>query len=98
MRLSLGNGAKLGTGLVIGVAAVLLAPVVLPAAAGIVRSLTKAGIKGGLIMYEKGKLAVAEAKESLEDMAAEAKAELDEEKQETAASAKKKKAASTAKS
>lgn len=94
----LGNGMRLGTGLAIGAAAVLLAPVVLPVVGGVLRSLTKAGVKGGLIMYEKGKLAVAEAKESFEDMAAEARAEMEEEQQEVAPPKKKKAAPAAAKS
>ncbi len=63
----------------IGAAAVLLAPVLLPAVAGVVKSLAKAGIKGGLIVYERGKVAIEEAKESIEDLTAEARAELSEE-------------------
>jgi hypothetical protein len=73
---SMGGGMKLGTGLALGAAAVLLAPVILPVAAGVLRTLTKASIKGGLLMYEKGKIAMAEAKETMDDLAAEAKAEL----------------------
>jgi hypothetical protein len=84
---------KLGSGLAIGAAAVLLAPIVLPVVGGVVKSLTKAGIKGGLIMYEKGKVAMAEAKESIEDLAAEAKAELDEAESAPSGPAKKKAAA-----
>jgi hypothetical protein len=38
----------------------------------------KAGIKGGMIMYDRGRVAMAEARESLEDLTAEAKAELAE--------------------
>ncbi len=92
----LGNGMKLGTGLAVGAAAVLLAPVVLPVIGGVFKSLTKAGIKGGLIMYERGKLAVAEARETFDDLAAEARAEMDEEQHQVEAP-KKKKAASSAK-
>jgi hypothetical protein len=91
MKLPAIGNLNMGTGLVIGAAAVLLTPVVLPVAAGIVKSLAKAGIKGGLILYEKGKVAVEEAKETMEDLAAEAKSELAEGKP---ASTVKKKAAS----
>lgn len=93
--LNLGNGMRLGTGLAIGAAAVLLAPVILPVAAGVLKSLAKAGIKGGLILVEKGKVAVAEARESIEDLAAEARAEISEE-QEILPVQPKKRAASTA--
>lgn len=77
MRLPiLGEGMKLGTGIALGAAVVLLAPVVAPAVAGILKSIAKAGIKGGLILYEKGKVLAEEAKESMEDLAAEARAEM----------------------
>jgi hypothetical protein len=52
---------------------------VFPVLGGVAKSLTKAGIKGGLIIYERGKVAAAEAKEMVEDLAAEAKAELAQE-------------------
>jgi hypothetical protein len=67
---------NLGTGLVIGAAAMLLAPVVIPVVSGVLKSLTKAGIKGGLMVYEKGKILAEETKETFEDLAAEAKAEM----------------------
>jgi hypothetical protein len=82
---------SMGTGLVIGAAAVLLTPVVFPVVAGVVKSLAKAGIKGSLMLYESGKVALEEAKETVEDLAAEAKSELDESR--PAAAMKKKKAA-----
>ncbi len=75
----LDNGLKVGTGLAIGVGAILLAPVVIPAVAAIVRPLVKAGIKGGLVLYEKSIVAIAEAKEVIEDLAAEARAEVSRE-------------------
>jgi hypothetical protein len=90
------TGTQLVTGLAIGAAVVLLAPVVLPVVAGVAKSLTKAGIKGGLILYEKGKVAVAEARETIEDLTAEAQAELAEE-QEVEAAPKKRKAVAAAK-
>jgi hypothetical protein len=65
---------------------------VLPVVAGVLKSLTKAGLKGGMILYEKGRIAAEEARETIEDLTAEAKAELAEE-QEVPASAKKGKAA-----
>jgi hypothetical protein len=64
------------TALAIGAGAVLLAPIILPFVAGILRPLAKAAIKGGLIAYEKAKVLSTEAVESLEDLAAEAKAEV----------------------
>lgn len=88
------GGMSLGTGLALGAAAVLLAPIVLPVLAGVAKSLTKAGIKGGLILYEKGKIASEEMRETIEDLAAEAKAELSEEHAAGVVPARKKTAAS----
>ena len=79
--LKMASGMKLGTGLAIGAAAVILAPMILPVAAGIVKSLAKAGMKGGMILYEKGKLLMEETRETVEDLAAEAKSELAEGKE-----------------
>jgi midasin (ATPase involved in ribosome maturation) len=72
-----GSSVNLGT-VAIGAGIVLLAPVVVPVVAGILKPLAKNAIKGSLLMYEKAKLATAETMESLEDLAAEAKAELAE--------------------
>ena len=76
--LNLPKGLSWGTGLAIGAASVLLAPIVLPVVGGIVKSLTKAGIKGGMVLYEKGRLLAEETKETIEDLTEEAKAELKE--------------------
>ncbi len=74
----LGNNLKMGTGLAVGAGVILLAPVVFPVVGTVLKSLTKATIKGGLIAAEKTKIGLAEAKETLDDLAAEAKAELAE--------------------
>jgi phosphohistidine swiveling domain-containing protein len=63
-----------------GVAAIVLLPVMIPVVAGIGKPVAKAAIKGGILLYEKGKGVIAEAGESLEDLVAEAKAELAEAK------------------
>jgi len=76
MRLPLFGNMSLGTGLLVGVGAVLLVPVVLPVVATAVKPLAKAAIKGGILLYDKGKVAVAEIQETVEDLVAEAKAEL----------------------
>jgi hypothetical protein len=70
---------------------------VLPVVAGVFKSLTKAGLKGGMILYEKGRIAAEEARETIEDLAAEAKAEMAEEQQAPAGAKKRKAAASSAK-
>jgi Protein of unknown function (DUF5132) len=70
------NGFKLGTGLAIGIGALILAPVAIPAVAAIVRPIAKATIKSGLILVERTMELIAEAKETIEDMTAEAQAEM----------------------
>jgi hypothetical protein len=70
------GGLNLGAGLAIGLGAALLTPVVVPIAAAAVRPLVKAGIKGGILLYDRGRVATEEAKETIEDLAAEAKAEM----------------------
>ncbi len=67
------------SGLLIGIGAAVLAPVVLPILASIARPLAKATIKSGLMLYEKGKETLAEAGEMVEDLVAEARAEMEEE-------------------
>ena len=73
----LGSSVNVGT-LAVGAGIVLLAPIVVPVVAGIIKPLAKNAIKGSLLMYEKAKVATAEAVESVEDLAAEAKAEIAE--------------------
>jgi hypothetical protein len=75
------NGLKIGTGLAVGVAALIIVPAVIPAVASVVKPIVKATIKSGLILAEKAMEIVAEAKESIEDMTAEAQAELARERQ-----------------
>jgi hypothetical protein len=80
------NGMKMGTGLALGLGAMVLGPMVIGVAAGLARPLVKAGIKGGLFFYEKTKVAATEARETLEDLTAEARAELAEGKKKAAES------------
>ncbi len=76
----LDNGLKgnVLTALAIGIGGAILAPVVLPAIAGAAKPLLKAAIKGGLVLYEKGKETFAELSEVTEDIIAEAKSEMAE--------------------
>jgi hypothetical protein len=73
------NGLKgnIITGLAIGVGTAILAPVVIPMIASIAKPLAKAAIKGGIMLYEKNREFIAEATEVVEDLVAEARAELD---------------------
>jgi hypothetical protein len=73
-------GETLGVpGFVAGIGAVVLAPVVIPAAAKVGKPLAKAAIKGGILAYETVKGAIAETGEVFEDLVAEVKAEIAEE-------------------
>ncbi|MBD2448786.1 DUF5132 domain-containing protein [Nostoc sp. FACHB-152] len=65
-------------GIIAGIGAVLLAPVLIPVVAGIGKPIAKSIIKGGIVAYEKSKGAFAELGETWEDIVAEAKAELAE--------------------
>jgi hypothetical protein len=68
-------------GLIAGISAVLLAPVLLPVVAGVGKPLVKSVVKGGIFAYKKTRGALAEAGETWDDLVAEARAELAEGKQ-----------------
>ncbi|MDJ0569999.1 MAG: DUF5132 domain-containing protein [Pleurocapsa sp. MO_192.B19] len=71
-----------------GIAAIVLLPILVPVAAGkLGKPLAKATIKGGIVLYEKGKGVIAEVGETLEDIVAEAKAEMAESEAEKLAEA-----------
>jgi hypothetical protein len=63
-----------------GAGVVLLAPVAVSLIGSLMRPVAKAAIKGGLMVYDKGREIAAETQESIEDIAAEAKAELAEQR------------------
>ncbi|MGC8603897.1 MAG: DUF5132 domain-containing protein [Desulfomonilaceae bacterium] len=65
----------LWTGILVG-AGLLVAPVVVPAVASAARPILKAVIKGGYMLYERGREMVAEVSELTEDLIEEAKAEV----------------------
>ncbi len=67
--------ADLWTGFAIGVG-LLVAPVVLPMITAGARPIMKAVMRGGLMIYEKGRELMSEAVEIVEDLAAEAKSEV----------------------
>lgn len=69
-----------GKGLAIGVGIAIIAPVVLPVVAKTVRPLVKEAIKSGMLLYEKGRENAAELGEGIDDLVAEAKAEVDEQR------------------
>ncbi|MBS3964241.1 MAG: DUF5132 domain-containing protein [Methylomonas sp.] len=75
------NGASLG--IAIGLGAVVLAAAVVPVLPGIVRAsrpTARAALKSGLILLEKGREIMAETGEEFEDILAEVKAELQQER------------------
>jgi hypothetical protein len=61
------------TGLAAGVGATLLAPVLLR----FIRPATKAAIKGSVLLYEKGRESFAELSETVDDLVAEVKSEME---------------------
>jgi ABC-type phosphate transport system permease subunit len=71
-----GGGLKTGSAMAIGTGVVLLAPIIIPAVASVMRPLAKAVIKGGMLAYENACIAVAETKETIEDIAAEARSDI----------------------
>jgi hypothetical protein len=69
--------SKAVTGLALVIGAAILAPVIVPIVTGVLRPVTKSVIKGGILLYEKGRETGAELAEELEDLVAEAKAEME---------------------
>jgi hypothetical protein len=69
-----GNGVS--TGVVVGLGAAILAPAILPVVATVVKPMAKGAIKLGVILYERGRETIAEVGEIIEDLVAEAKAEV----------------------
>jgi hypothetical protein len=72
-----GFGSSWVPNVLLGVGVALVAPVVVPALAAGMRPLAKAVIKGGIMVYDKGAEALAEAGEQLSDLMAEVRSELD---------------------
>lgn len=83
------NGFKgnIVTGLAIGIGTAIIGPTVIPIIANAFKPVAKAAIKGGVLIYEKGKESLAEVSEVVEDIVAEAKAELAAEAEATAVAA-----------
>jgi hypothetical protein len=67
-----------GKGLAIGIGVAILAPLVLPAVATAARPLARAAIKTGMIFYEKSRETMAEFGEVVEDLVAEARADMEQ--------------------
>jgi ethanolamine transporter EutH len=72
------NGFKIGAGIGVGIGMFVLAPVLSPILSSAVKPVAKAVIKQGMVVYGKGREVMAESYELVEDLVAEAKAELAE--------------------
>jgi len=82
------NGVvKVGGGVAIGIGAIILAPIIIPIVSAVVKPVLKASVKGGMMLYHKATEFVAEASETIEDLVAEAKAEVMAEQNPTASPA-----------
>lgn len=66
---------SLGTTVLLGVGAVLVAPVLFPTAGAVLRPVAKGLIKGGLYLVDAAQEIIAEGSEQLSDLVAEVKAE-----------------------
>jgi hypothetical protein len=64
------------TGLAIGIGSAIIAPLVVPALSKAAKPFAKAAIKGGLVLFETSKEKLAVAHELVDDLLAEARAEL----------------------
>lgn len=70
------NRSGLSKGLALGIGSLLLAPPLVSAIGEIAKPVAKATIKGSILLVLRGRRMIAEAAETVEDLAAEAKAEL----------------------
>jgi hypothetical protein len=89
-------------GIAAGAAAMMLAPCIISMFAGVFKPVAKALVKGGLLTFESGKQAIHEAEaaiassvEDIEDLTAEARAEIAETQEVPAKKTKKKPAMNT---
>ena len=78
MNLRMGN---VTTGIAFGVGFMIAAPIAVKMLSGVGRPLLKETVKGGLYIYDQGRTMLAEAKETFEDLSAEARSELEQSKQ-----------------
>lgn len=71
---------------ILAVGAVIMAPTLIPAVSSALRPLAKALVKSGITVYDSAKELIAEAGEEMNDMVAEARAEMAEASQHSAES------------
>jgi hypothetical protein len=67
-----------GKGIAIGLGVAILAPVAIAVLSGAARPIARAALKSGILLYEKGREKVAEFEETLDDLTAEARAEMEQ--------------------
>ena len=67
-----------GKGLAIGIGAAILVPVAFAVLSGAARPVARAAVKSGILLYEKGREKAAEFGEVMDDLAAEARAEIEQ--------------------
>ncbi|MBD2343914.1 DUF5132 domain-containing protein [Anabaena subtropica] len=67
-----------------GIVGIVLVPIFLPVIGGVGRPIAKAVVKSGIALYERNKETIEELKENWEDIIAEAKAEVGEERMRSA--------------
>lgn len=67
-----------GKGVVIGIGIAILAPVAIAVLSGAAKPAARAALKSGILFYEKGREKVAEIGETIEDLAAEARSEMEQ--------------------
>lgn len=79
MRLPVIGSVSAGTGVAVGLGALVLAPVVIPMVGALIKPVAKGVIKAGMLVYHKGQVVAAESKETWDDLTAEVKAELAQE-------------------
>lgn len=66
------KGGNVGTGIAVGIGAAIAAPVLMP----ILRPLSKAVLRAGVMAYDQGRAALADAGEWTSDMIAEARSDM----------------------
>jgi hypothetical protein len=63
-------------GLALGAIGLMVAPKVIPVIAGMLRSATKSGMKGGMIAFDKGRELASGTKDVFQEIASEARSEI----------------------
>jgi hypothetical protein len=67
-----------GKGIAIGIGVAVLAPVAIAVLSGAARPVARSALKSGILLYEKGREKVSEFGEIIEDLTAEAQAEMEQ--------------------